>query len=1083
MKNLTVMLSATAFGVALMAGTALTTPAFAQKGLVASPSTDWAVSQFEGQGNNPGYCALARRFNQNMILTLAKNQSREISIALDFQRPKLNVSRYIDVVLDPGAGEQRSFNLQPISNKAFVVRLGHDPAFFDALNKTGYLRTEVDGYTYGFNLSDMERGHQKVDSCLTAMGGMRDAESTYVASADSVLDHIEPSSGDVFSQGRLQPYDRVAPEPIAPAVPVAQNVESYSANNAAHARAIQTASQVVSDGKIEGLEREIASLQRSRDDLMSRNRDLEQQIRAQELEYASHIADVEQKLALKSQEVTLAENRLSGQEDTLVEQIRKQELEHAAFADGMERELNEKRQEVQALQAKMTEVERDLSSKLQAQELAYKTQLEELERNFASKDQAHKTEMALLEQALASNEMSREALQQDLLAQKEALRVTLEEKNERVLASLKDLESVRQRLKSAEAKNQDILAQMSQKESALLAQLNQEKLAHLAALETIKSQLTLSDQENEELVRQLAAQESNLKQKTAQALEDVQKTHEMVAGVETEKQDLLDRLIKTQSDFDEVSEELKHSVEATETLRVELADARREHKLALDKVQTELSVKEEENQTLKLALDTQKTAYKNLELALANEQSKALKNYETVQNDLQEQFTALSEKYKTVSADLEEALGHNQRLKTELASAQAKYAEDVKALQVALVDMQADHKRQAQSMEAVYKERINEILAGQTPVQEAAVRMPLPVKTQSVHMKNSDKSVASTPVLERENAPLPRVKPSSLLVPVSMNAVQPAAGQNNIEIEDEPEPVESETLLHVEAETVSEQEVVAGSDVETESEAAIAGPSVIQYDKPDGLSEAQRQEQAMVKSMEEALEERVVASPAIPAVADVSEEPAIAVIETSEPVVEAPSVAAIQESTPASEPVMPVAKAPPPPSLPKFESVDIASPVPSEKDLSVYSPGYRIAKILEEASVTSANKINLVEGASSPNRRVYQWMTNDVYGSSEQIPLKDMDDFERRVQDYLEKTEERCQADFAILPDNTIEENGQRIDSYEVACVGDNVDSSASLVFFNRDGTFNVVAHEAQSDLMSKTMDLRDRVLKMLKKS
>ena len=160
------VLSSMAVLTAFLSTTSLSTHALAQKGTISSPSGGWAVNRIDNDDGGSGYCALARRYNQNMILTLAENPEGEMSVALDFQRPKFNVTRYVDVYLDPGAGEQRSFNLQPVSNKAFVVRLGRDKTFFSALNKTGYLRAEVDGYSYGFDISDIDEGQRRLKTCV-----------------------------------------------------------------------------------------------------------------------------------------------------------------------------------------------------------------------------------------------------------------------------------------------------------------------------------------------------------------------------------------------------------------------------------------------------------------------------------------------------------------------------------------------------------------------------------------------------------------------------------------------------------------------------------------------------------------------------------------------------------------------------------------------------------------------------------------------------------------------------------------------------------------------------------------------------
>src|SRR5690606_37687195 len=128
--------------------------AFAQKGDVMAPSTAWSVNTVANAAGP--YCTMARQFNQNTVLTIARNEQFETSFALDFQRPVFQPSAVMNVTLDPGAGQQRSYDIKAVSNKAFVTKLGRDDSFFKALERTGLLRVEVNGRSYHFNMSDIE---------------------------------------------------------------------------------------------------------------------------------------------------------------------------------------------------------------------------------------------------------------------------------------------------------------------------------------------------------------------------------------------------------------------------------------------------------------------------------------------------------------------------------------------------------------------------------------------------------------------------------------------------------------------------------------------------------------------------------------------------------------------------------------------------------------------------------------------------------------------------------------------------------------------------------------------------------------
>lgn len=113
------------------------------------------------------YCALARRFEQGLILTLAKNDKHEISFAIDFPQGNFSANQRYQISLDPGAGEQRKFKVKPASSgKAFVARIGSDQKFISALLRTGYLRVVVENESYNFNLADIDQGQEQLEACL-----------------------------------------------------------------------------------------------------------------------------------------------------------------------------------------------------------------------------------------------------------------------------------------------------------------------------------------------------------------------------------------------------------------------------------------------------------------------------------------------------------------------------------------------------------------------------------------------------------------------------------------------------------------------------------------------------------------------------------------------------------------------------------------------------------------------------------------------------------------------------------------------------------------------------------------------------
>lgn len=154
----------------LMAGASTNCQAQANSTETLNPNSDWAVSQLAASqiGGQP-YCALARRFNNNMILTMARNSRDEGSVAIDFQQSRLNSGQTYYVTLDPGFGKERAFNVRPVSGRALVIRMGKDYEFTDAMNKSGKLKIDVSGKTYAFNLPSLSNGERRLGECLAQL--------------------------------------------------------------------------------------------------------------------------------------------------------------------------------------------------------------------------------------------------------------------------------------------------------------------------------------------------------------------------------------------------------------------------------------------------------------------------------------------------------------------------------------------------------------------------------------------------------------------------------------------------------------------------------------------------------------------------------------------------------------------------------------------------------------------------------------------------------------------------------------------------------------------------------------------------
>ena len=103
----------------LLGSAALAAPALAQS--LIAPSGGWQVTRMEQKTSGP-FCALTQGYKNGMIVTLGRNMTEEYSLAVDFQKNKLDPEKSYTVTLRPGPGQTRSMELMPISEVGLLGR-------------------------------------------------------------------------------------------------------------------------------------------------------------------------------------------------------------------------------------------------------------------------------------------------------------------------------------------------------------------------------------------------------------------------------------------------------------------------------------------------------------------------------------------------------------------------------------------------------------------------------------------------------------------------------------------------------------------------------------------------------------------------------------------------------------------------------------------------------------------------------------------------------------------------------------------------------------------------------------------------
>lgn len=210
----------------------LATAAHAQAPSLLQPKGGWSVTKMESSSNGAGpYCALARQYDKNIIFTLGRNMTDEYSLAVDFQKAQMDPEKAYKLTLSPGAGQQRAFNLLPLSERAMVIRLGWDESFFKALDTSRTLRVGIGDVDYSFNMPDIAMGQKDLQNCIDGLKeNAKTAQADTAASAPGDVLNAEASGAKGFSARKgAEPVIETAEAVPAPTV-VASNVTPLPAS-------------------------------------------------------------------------------------------------------------------------------------------------------------------------------------------------------------------------------------------------------------------------------------------------------------------------------------------------------------------------------------------------------------------------------------------------------------------------------------------------------------------------------------------------------------------------------------------------------------------------------------------------------------------------------------------------------------------------------------------------------------------------------------------------------------------------------------------------------------------------------------
>lgn len=152
-----------------------------------------------------------------------------------------------------------------------------------------------------------------------------------------------------------------------------------------------------------------------------------------------------------------------------------------------------------------------------------------------------------------------------------------------------------------------------------------------------------------------------------------------------------------------------------------------------------------------------------------------------------------------------------------------------------------------------------------------------------------------------------------------------------------------------------------------------------------------------------------------------------------------------------------------------------AAPLGQKKTMAAPTSAYLtpLQQTLGQAGIVLAGGVKRsASGVLGNDVEVYSWKTTNLHGRGEVWPMASGADFSPLISRHVENARARCPGDFAAVP---TEQSATRA-AYEIACVTQAGNSSASIFFYQDKGKFVAISHETAAEDMDIAMDARDRV-------
>ncbi|MEM8833382.1 MAG: hypothetical protein AAGB32_02460 [Pseudomonadota bacterium] len=1008
---------------------AMPTTTRSQEVAALNPTSGWDLNM---PGGENAYCALSRSFDQDIVLSLGRNQAEEYSLAIDFQTAKLDPEKAYSITLQPGPGQIRAYEMLPASARAMVVRLGYDDTFFKALEKSGALKAEINKVQYNFKMSDMVAAQDQLSTCMAKLKG-ESPQQMAKFEAEKIVDPAEKIEAKPVVEEAAEKVEEVKEEVQAEAVKATAEPKELIASAAPQPE------EQKPEIKIERVGQQQKPIE---------------EIKPEEAKTAA----VEE-AAEPIKEAKVEETQPKGQ-PKVEEQAKPEEKPvEVAFEKEEEKTLATKivPQPTPGRLKRPDSVQREQRVASSVSRVSAKPMVEKKPAPEMAKEEATPKPMSapevkadkvstpipkeekVVEEKVVKAEPKKEKPVEEKVAKVEPEPEPKEEQKAPVPPKSENLDAIREEVAILRIENQKLY------EDARKARAQIDSVA-------VES--------GNQALRRIREYEKKLE---AQKADNVALSRE-IEELRTMQEDGRMDVVRGDWDLEKATKrynEAEREIKRLGLLLEQQKSAHRREKSELEQMLFDPAVTEREQRNKLAALERQ-VEESNLKL-------------ERAQKEMAEQAKAPP---KEIIKPDPKVLQEKQRLAAEKAKLEQELQQAKAALAQKPKTVAPDPMVEEENKKLAVKTQLLEqqLLAAQAQLKQAqakpAVSVDPKIEEQNKQLAIEKERLAQE--LQRAQSQLKQAKIAMTNQPrVPVSKPDPKVQQNNIQIEQLNKKIEMQNeQLQVYQRKIAEENQQKQSLLQQQAALKQQAEQAAQQ-AAQAAAQAQAVQQSMLEAQKQAAEQaaRIAAEQAAKAAAaqaaQLAEKQAAQLAAQQAAQQQAAELAAQKQA--AEQAAIDRAR-----QLAAQRAAQERAQEEARRQAAIEAEKARQQKVTysknDLETLLNRSGLTLRNGVAQKSETLYRWNTGTINGTASIAPAKNGSNIARFVDSYINGAERACNGEFASLPASS------GPNSYEIACIGPTRSSSSSVIFVEQKGHYLAIAHETTAEDMDLAMDARDRV-------